>query len=174
MEMLNHFYGFLFNTQLRPPGLNRFRVGLFLKMDHKVSLWVLLKVLFVVCRLLPIWFTIIFQSILLLIKYWSPPVMSIRNGMPVLCKIHRRAINSTNFQNFRSFEITIFHCTSSTCNPFRWKDIQHKVNGFLHQYPLKSAVWYVFYFKHLYLVETNNQTSTSSNLLQVSALEVHF
>ncbi|XP_034946176.1 putative fatty acyl-CoA reductase CG8306 [Chelonus insularis] len=39
-------------------------------------------------------------------------------------------------------KIKVYHCTSSTCNPFRWSMIESKVNKYLHKYPLKSAVWY--------------------------------
>lgn len=36
----------------------------------------------------------------------------------------------------------VFHCTSSTCNPFKWEAVEKNVNKYLHQFPLKSAVWY--------------------------------
>nr|XP_018900096.1 PREDICTED: putative fatty acyl-CoA reductase CG8306 [Bemisia tabaci]XP_018900097.1 PREDICTED: putative fatty acyl-CoA reductase CG8306 [Bemisia tabaci] len=36
----------------------------------------------------------------------------------------------------------IYHCTSSTCNPFRWADVEERIHEILHKYPLKSAVWY--------------------------------
>ncbi|KAK0094159.1 hypothetical protein PV326_011676 [Microctonus aethiopoides] len=36
----------------------------------------------------------------------------------------------------------VFHCTSSTCNPFKWEAVEKNVNNYLHQFPLKSAVWY--------------------------------
>ncbi|XP_017781326.1 PREDICTED: putative fatty acyl-CoA reductase CG8306 isoform X2 [Nicrophorus vespilloides] len=39
-------------------------------------------------------------------------------------------------------EVQVYHCTSSTCNPFRWATVEDKVNVYLHRYPLKSAVWY--------------------------------
>ncbi|XP_014212126.1 putative fatty acyl-CoA reductase CG8306 [Copidosoma floridanum] len=49
----------------------------------------------------------------------------------------------------------IYHLTSSTCTPFRWADVTHKMNSYLHKYPLNSAVWYphlkfvpsIFWFK---------------------------
>lgn len=43
----------------------------------------------------------------------------------------------------QSNEISIFHCTSSTTQPFKWEGVQDKINGYLHKYPLKGAVWYV-------------------------------
>lgn len=36
----------------------------------------------------------------------------------------------------------IFHCTTSTCNPFRWKDISSILTTTLHKYPIQGAVWY--------------------------------
>lgn len=38
--------------------------------------------------------------------------------------------------------LKIYHCTSSTCNPFRWEMVAPKIDEFLHKYPLRSAVWY--------------------------------
>lgn len=42
----------------------------------------------------------------------------------------------------RSAGIKVYHCTSSTCNPFKWVQIADKINEYLHRYPLCSAVWY--------------------------------
>ncbi|XP_022166923.1 putative fatty acyl-CoA reductase CG8306 [Myzus persicae] len=36
----------------------------------------------------------------------------------------------------------IFHCTTSTCNPFRWNDISSILTTTLHNYPIRGAVWY--------------------------------
>lgn len=63
----------------------------------------------------------------------------------------------------RSGELSIFHCTTSTCNPFRWDAVAEKTNELLHMYPLKSAVWY----PHLKFV-------SSLFLFKVSAIFVHF
>lgn len=38
--------------------------------------------------------------------------------------------------------VEVYHCTSSTRNPFRWISVEDKINTYLHRYPLKSAVWY--------------------------------
>lgn len=43
---------------------------------------------------------------------------------------------------FRSPNVAIFHCTSSTTNPFKWENVTDKINHYLHEYPLQSAVWY--------------------------------
>ncbi|GAB0091485.1 Fatty acyl-CoA reductase [Sergentomyia squamirostris] len=60
-------------------------------------------------------------------------------------------------------EVSIYHCTSSTYNPFRWSNVAKKVNGYLHKYPLKSAVWY----PHLRFVQ-------SLLLFKISAIFIHF
>ncbi|XP_040152587.1 putative fatty acyl-CoA reductase CG8306 [Anopheles arabiensis] len=39
-------------------------------------------------------------------------------------------------------EVKVFHCTSSTSNPFKWNSVVDHVNDHLHKYPLKSAIWY--------------------------------
>lgn len=65
--------------------------------------------------------------------------------------------------NSSSKEITIFHCTSSTCNPFKWEGVHEKVNQLLHKFPLKSAVWY----PHLKFL-------SSLWLFKISAIFIHF
>ncbi|XP_046383093.1 putative fatty acyl-CoA reductase CG8306 [Ischnura elegans] len=57
----------------------------------------------------------------------------------------------------------IYHCTTSTQNPFRWASIEARVGYYLHLYPLKSAVWYP-YLKFL----------PSLLLFQISSIFVHF
>ena len=59
-------------------------------------------------------------------------------------------------------ELKVFHCTSSTSNPFKWLTVETKINHFLHKYPLRSAVWY----PHLKLLP-------SIFLFRLSALFVH-
>ncbi|XP_014485822.1 PREDICTED: putative fatty acyl-CoA reductase CG8306 [Dinoponera quadriceps] len=59
--------------------------------------------------------------------------------------------------------LKIYHCTSSTCNPFRWIEVQKEINIFLHKYPLKSAVWY----PHLKFLP-------SLLLFRISAIFFHF
>ncbi|CAD1470270.1 unnamed protein product [Heterotrigona itama] len=39
-------------------------------------------------------------------------------------------------------ELKVYHCTSSTRNPFKWITIEPQINSYLHKYPLQSAVWY--------------------------------
>lgn len=36
----------------------------------------------------------------------------------------------------------MFHCTTSTCNPFRWNDVKSTLKQTLRSNPLNSAVWY--------------------------------
>lgn len=59
--------------------------------------------------------------------------------------------------------LTVYHCSTSTQKPFTWASIETQVNGFLHKYPLKSAVWY----PHLKFVN-------SLWLFKLSAIFVHF
>ncbi|XP_045769951.1 putative fatty acyl-CoA reductase CG8306 [Maniola jurtina] len=59
--------------------------------------------------------------------------------------------------------LTVYHCSSSTQKPFRWSMLEQVVNNMLHNYPLKSAVWY----PHLDFV-------SSLWLFRVSAIFVHF
>ncbi|KAG5874820.1 hypothetical protein JTB14_030208 [Gonioctena quinquepunctata] len=60
-------------------------------------------------------------------------------------------------------EVVVYHATSSTRNPFRWASVEEKINFYLHQYPLKSAVWY----PHLKFLP-------SITWYKISALFVHF
>ncbi|XP_033326353.2 putative fatty acyl-CoA reductase CG8306 [Megalopta genalis] len=60
-------------------------------------------------------------------------------------------------------ELKVYHCTSSTNNPFKWIEIEDKLNVILHKYPLVSAVWY----PHLKLL-------SSIFLFRLSAIFVHF
>lgn len=60
-------------------------------------------------------------------------------------------------------DMPIYHCTTSTVNPFRWKQIESRVDYYLHLYPLKSAVWYP-YLKFL----------PSLILFQISSIFIHF
>ncbi|CAH0404459.1 unnamed protein product [Chilo suppressalis] len=59
--------------------------------------------------------------------------------------------------------LSVYHCSSSTCRPFRWCTIENTVNTKLHTYPLKSAVWYPY-------------LAFNSSLLsfRISAIFVHF
>lgn len=59
--------------------------------------------------------------------------------------------------------LTVYHCSSSTQKPFSWSMIESSINGMLHKYPLKSAVWY----PHLKFVP-------SLWLFRLSAIFVHF
>ncbi|XP_071441397.1 putative fatty acyl-CoA reductase CG8306 [Hetaerina americana] len=59
--------------------------------------------------------------------------------------------------------LSVYHCTTSTQNPFRWASIERRVGYYMHLYPLKSAVWYP-YLKFL----------PSLLLFQISSIFVHF
>jgi len=52
-------------------------------------------------------------------------------------------VNSLQAKNGgRPSELQIFHLTSSTYKPFRFELMADKINSYLHDYPLNSAVWY--------------------------------
>lgn len=83
--------------------------------------------------------------------------------IPVDTVVNQILVTGQHVFEKKSRELTIFHCTSSTCRPFRWQNVQHKVNAHLHKYPLKSAVWY----PHLKFL-------SSLFLFKISAIFVHF
>ncbi|KAI4502948.1 hypothetical protein M0802_001992 [Mischocyttarus mexicanus] len=39
-------------------------------------------------------------------------------------------------------DVKVYHCTSSTTNPFKWEFIESKITKFLRDFPLVKAVWY--------------------------------
>lgn len=39
-------------------------------------------------------------------------------------------------------DVKVYHCTSSTTNPFKWESIESKITTFLRDFPLLKAVWY--------------------------------
>ncbi|XP_017148619.1 putative fatty acyl-CoA reductase CG8306 [Drosophila miranda] len=52
-------------------------------------------------------------------------------------------VNALKVKNAgRPAELQIFHLTSSTYKPFRFDLMADKINSYLHDYPLNSAVWY--------------------------------
>ncbi|XP_070493146.1 putative fatty acyl-CoA reductase CG8306 [Chironomus tepperi] len=63
----------------------------------------------------------------------------------------------------KSGELSIFHCTTSSCNPFKWDILGEKTNELLTMFPLKSAVWYPYL-----------KFSPSLFLFKLSAILIHF
>lgn len=61
--------------------------------------------------------------------------------IPIDTVVNQVLVTAQHVNVKHSSEISIFHCTSSTVNPFKWEGVEHKVNAYLHKYPLKSAVW---------------------------------
>ncbi|CAH2101802.1 unnamed protein product [Euphydryas editha] len=59
--------------------------------------------------------------------------------------------------------LTVYHCSSSTQKPFKWLMLEPVVNNMLHNYPLKSAVWYPYL-----------DFVSSLWLFRLSAIFVHF
>lgn len=83
--------------------------------------------------------------------------------IPVDTVVNQVLVTAYHVAQKRSGELSVFHCTSSTYNPFKWDEVAEKTNELLHMYPLKSAVWY----PHLKLLP-------SLMLFKISALFVHF
>jgi fatty acyl-CoA reductase len=83
--------------------------------------------------------------------------------IPVDVVVNEILVVGQHIAEKQSGEISIFHCTSSTYNPFRWEQIAKNVNSLIHLYPLKSAVWY----PHLKFL-------SSLMLFRISAIFVHF
>lgn len=61
--------------------------------------------------------------------------------IPIDTVVNQVLVTAYHVNKKNSGELSIFHCTSSDVKPFRWEGVQHKVNSYLHKYPLKSAVW---------------------------------
>ncbi|XP_029719257.1 putative fatty acyl-CoA reductase CG8306 [Aedes albopictus] len=83
--------------------------------------------------------------------------------IPVDTVVNQILVTAFHIQRNGFKELSIYHCTSSTCNPFRWDSVKEQVNDYLHKYPLKSAVWY----PHLKFLP-------SLWLYKLSAIIVHF
>jgi alcohol-forming fatty acyl-CoA reductase len=83
--------------------------------------------------------------------------------IPVDMVVNQVLVTGYHVAQKRSGELSIFHCTSSTCNPFKWDKVVEKTNELLHTYPLKSAVWY----PHLKFL-------SSLMLFKISAIFIHF
>ncbi|XP_053695722.1 putative fatty acyl-CoA reductase CG8306 [Sabethes cyaneus] len=83
--------------------------------------------------------------------------------IPVDTVVNQILVTGCYISDTSSKEVAIYHCTSSTCNPFRWNSVKDQVNEYLHKYPLKSAIWY----PHLKFL-------SSLWLYKISAIFVHF
>ncbi|PSN49955.1 putative fatty acyl-CoA reductase [Blattella germanica] len=83
--------------------------------------------------------------------------------IPVDIVINELLVAAWHVGTTRPQATAVFHCTSSTINPFRWSSVEHKINNYLHKFPLKSAVWYPT-LKFL----------PSLLLFRISAIFVHF
>lgn len=61
--------------------------------------------------------------------------------IPVDVVVNQVLVTGYHVHQKRSNELSIFHCTSSTTQPFKWQMIKDTLNGHLREYPLKGAVW---------------------------------
>lgn len=87
----------------------------------------------------------------------------INDYIPVDVVVNQILITAYHVNKIKNNDLTIFHCTSSTTNPFKWSLVNDRVNMYLHRYPLNSAVWY----PHLKFVPT-------VWLFQFASIFVHF
>lgn len=62
--------------------------------------------------------------------------------IPVDLVVNTLLVAAYTISREKSKEVKIYHCTSGTCNPFRWRLVSERIDEFLHKYPLRSAVWY--------------------------------
>lgn len=83
--------------------------------------------------------------------------------IPVDTVVNQVLVTGFHVAQKRSGDLSIFHCTSSTYNPFRWDAVVDRTNELLHSYPLKSAVWY----PHLKFM-------SSLFMFKISAILFHF
>ncbi|XP_046975832.1 putative fatty acyl-CoA reductase CG8306 [Vanessa cardui] len=68
---------------------------------------------------------------------------NIADYIPVDVVVNQLLVAGWNAATTKS-GLTVYHCSSSTQRPFRWSIIEPVVNDILHNYPLKSAVWYPY------------------------------
>lgn len=83
--------------------------------------------------------------------------------IPVDTVVNQVLVTGYHVAQKKSSELSIFHATSSSYNPFRWDAVIDRTNELLHMYPLKSAVWY----PHLKFM-------SSLIMFKISAILFHF
>lgn len=83
--------------------------------------------------------------------------------IPVDIVVNSIIVAAYNIDRSSDKGLQVYHCTSSTCQPFKWEYVENNINNYLHKYPLRSAVWYP-YLKFL----------PSLFLFKISAIFVHF
>ncbi|XP_020291379.1 putative fatty acyl-CoA reductase CG8306 [Pseudomyrmex gracilis] len=83
--------------------------------------------------------------------------------IPIDIVVNSLIVSAYNIDRDSDQGVKVYHCTSSTCNPFRWQNVEKDINTILHKYPLQNAVWYP-YLKFL----------PSIFLFKISAIFVHF
>ncbi|XP_001601168.1 putative fatty acyl-CoA reductase CG8306 [Nasonia vitripennis] len=62
--------------------------------------------------------------------------------IPVDVVVNSLLVAAYSIERDRLKTVKVYHLTSSTCMPFKWESVTDKINGYLHSYPLASAVWY--------------------------------
>ncbi|XP_063705737.1 putative fatty acyl-CoA reductase CG8306 [Culicoides brevitarsis] len=87
----------------------------------------------------------------------------IYDHIPVDVVVNEVLITAQHINKKKDGSLTIFQCTSSTCNPFRWGLVYDRIPEFLHKNPIKSAVWY-----------PNIKFHSSLTMYRISAIFLHF
>lgn len=62
--------------------------------------------------------------------------------IPVDLVVNTLLVAAVHAGTFKPNQVEIYQATSSVRKPFRWQLVENKINGYLHRYPSKSAVWY--------------------------------
>lgn len=74
-----------------------------------------------------------------------------------------RSLRNSRACFVRSSQVSIYHCTTSVHNPFRWNMLNNGMNAMLRKYPLKSAAWY-----------PSLKILTTLSIFRFSTIFVHF
>jgi len=83
--------------------------------------------------------------------------------IPVDVVVNEIIICAQYVHKINNQQLSIFHCTSSTTNPFRWDMVAGRIDEFLRKSPMKSAIWYPSLKFH-----------TSLFMYKLSAIFFHF
>uniref|UniRef100_A0A336LP59 Fatty acyl-CoA reductase n=1 Tax=Culicoides sonorensis TaxID=179676 RepID=A0A336LP59_CULSO len=65
---------------------------------------------------------------------------TIYDYIPVDVVVNQILVTAWYVDSKRTGSLTIFHATSSTCNPFRWEAVAENISEYLHSNPMRSAV----------------------------------
>ncbi|KAL3270690.1 hypothetical protein HHI36_021218 [Cryptolaemus montrouzieri] len=83
--------------------------------------------------------------------------------IPVDIVVNHLLVAGFHAGSTKAKSVEVYHCTTSTRNPFCWALVEDEVNDTLREYPLMSAIWYptLIFVPHIWL-------------FKIAALFVHF